>query len=150
MKHYVKTYQYSSSVTMLPLFKQDFKQWCSRDRNLRDRDLVKTSRRRLNEKSPGRDLRLEIRDRDFKICAFCRDFFKNVVITSMLIFFEFLSFFRTCFRCFLRDNTTNKKSLNYRNFTISFLCNIPSLETCSLRDRDDTWNLRDRASQKWG
>jgi len=30
--------------------------------------------------------------------------------------------------------------LNYRNFNKAFLCNIQSLET---------WNLRDRDSQKW-
>jgi len=47
-------------------------QWCSRDRNLRDRDLVKISRR-------DRDFikNSETETRDFKICAFCRNFSKK-------------------------------------------------------------------------
>jgi len=65
---------------------------------------------------------------------------KNIVITSDLIFFQISGIFPTCFGCFLPANTTNKKSLNYRNFNKPFHCNIQSLET---------WNLRDRDSQKW-
>ena len=61
---------------------------------------------------------------------------------SSLLSWIFSNFwnFSNCFGCFLPANTTNKKSLNYRDFTISFLCNIRSHETCSLRDQD---------SQKW-
>ena len=69
-------------------------QWCSRDRNLRDRDgdrdLVRISRR-------GRDFikNSETKTRDFKICAFCRNFLK-IISSSLLtwIFFKFLAFFR--------------------------------------------------------
>jgi len=72
----------------------------------------------------------------------------NVVITSELNFLNFWHF-PTCFGCFLSANTTNKKVLNFRNFTNLFLCNIQSLETCNLRDWDETWNPRDQTSQKW-
>jgi len=51
--------------------------WCSRDRNHRDLDLVKTSRPTLHKKFRDRDSRLEIRDRGFKICGFLRNFSKN-------------------------------------------------------------------------
>ena len=73
---------------------------------------------------------------------------KNVVITSDLHFL-ISGIFPTCFGCFLPANTTNKKSLNYRNFEKPFLCNIQCLETWNLRDRyrDETWNLRDRDSK---
>jgi len=72
-------------------------QWCSRDGD-------------LNETSTPRPA-LEIQDRDFKICAFCRKFFKNV-ITSELNFFQISGTFPTCFGCFLPANTANKNSLN--------------------------------------
>ena len=52
-------------------------QWCSRDRNLRDRDLVKISRR-------DRDFIKNSETRDFKICAFCRIFFRRVLVVSYL------------------------------------------------------------------
>jgi len=65
---------------------------------------------------------------------------ENVVITYGLIFFQISGIFPTCFGCILSANTTNKNSLNYRNFNKPFLCNVLSLET---------WNLRDRDSQKW-
>jgi len=113
------------------------RQWCSQNRNLRDRDLVKTSRPRLHQIS-------ETETRDFQICAFCRKFSKNVVITCMFYFFQISVIFPTCFGCFLPANTTNKKSLNYKNFTLPVLCNIQSFKTCSLRDRDETWNLLDQ------
>jgi len=66
------------------------------------------------------------------------EFFFNV-ITSDLYFFQISGIFPTSFHCFLPANTTNKKSLNYRNFNKPFLCNIQGFET---------WNLRDRDSQK--
>ena len=81
--------------------------------------------------------------------------FFNVVITSKLHFFKFLCIFPTSFGCFLPANTTNNKSFyrnfNYRNFTLPVLCSFHSLETCSLRDRDETRNLLDRDwdSQIW-
>jgi len=61
--------------------------WCSRDRNLRNRDLVKTSRPRLHQKSW--DWRLQ-----------------NLCILP--IFFQISSIFPTGFGCFLAANTTNK------------------------------------------
>ena len=97
----------------------------------------------------SRDSRLEVRDRDLKICAFWR--IKKKLSSSLPrgFFFQFSSIFPTCFDCLFPANTTNIKSLHCRNFTISFLCDIQSLETCSLQDRDETWNLRDRDSQIW-
>jgi len=64
-------------------------QWCRRDRNLRDRDLVKISRR-------DRDFikNSETETRDFKICAFCRFFWKTSLSLLSRIFFKFLAFFR--------------------------------------------------------
>jgi len=59
-----------------------------------------------------------------------------------LNFSQISGIFATCFDCFLPANTTNTKSLNYRNFTLPFLRNIQTLETCNLRDRDEAWNLR--------
>jgi len=68
-------------------------QRCSRERNLRDRDLVKISRPRLHQKL-----------RDSSILP---NFFLNVVITSELNCFNFWHF-PTCFGCFLPANATNK------------------------------------------
>jgi len=56
------------------------------------------------------------------------------------IFFRFVAFFRHVLVVPDLQIKQTKKSLNYRNFTESFLCNIQSLETCGLRDRD---------SQRW-
>jgi len=56
--------------------------WCSRDRNLRDRD--------------------------FKVCAFCRNSFKKCCHHFWLEFFSNFWRFPTCFGCFLPANTTNK------------------------------------------
>ena len=79
-------------------------QRCSRERNLRDRDL-------------------KLRDRDFiknsETWAFCQNFVLNVVITSEINIFYFW-LFPTCFGCFLPANATN--------------CNLRSLKICSLRD----------------
>jgi len=102
------------------------RQICSQNRNLRDRDLVKTSRPRLHQKS--RD-----RDSDFKICEFCQNFQKNVGNNSKLKFFQISGIFLTCFGCFLPVNATNQKIvvLYYRNFTLPLLCNIQTPETCT-------------------
>ena len=132
-------------------------QWCSRDRKLWDRDLVKISRR-------DRDFikNVETRDLKFETSKFvhfaelkkkCRRHFWRQ-------FFPISGIFPKCFGCFLPASTTNKKFLNCRNFNKPFLCNIRSLETWNLRDQDETWNLRDRdeiwnlrdrdrVSQKW-
>jgi len=40
------------------------------------------------------------------------------------------------FWLFLTCKYTKQKSLNYKSFTNPFLCNIQSVETCSLRHRD--------------
>jgi len=122
-----------------------YHQWCSRDRNLRDRDrdLVKISCR-------DRDSRLEIRDRDwdFKICAFCRNFVKNCRHPFWLQFFKIYGIFPTYLGCFLPANTKNKKSLNDRNFNQTFLCNIQSLETWNLPDRDQDRDTQKRVSRR--
>ena len=58
---------------------------------------------------------------------------------SDLNFFKFLSFFRhVLVVSYLKMQQT--KYLNYKNFNKPFLCNIRSLET---------WNLRDRDEQEW-
>jgi len=63
--------------------------WCRRDRNLQDRDLVKPSRPRLHHK---------FRNRDFKICGFCRNFSKKCRHHfPSWICFEFLTLFRSVF-----------------------------------------------------
>jgi len=55
------------------------------DRNLRDRDLVKISRRDLHQKLRDRDSRLEVRDRDSRrqnLCIF--PLFFNKMLPSLL------------------------------------------------------------------
>jgi len=74
---------------------------------------------------------------DFTELKKCRHHFSDE-------FFQISGIFPTCNGCFSPANTTNKKLLKYKNFNKPFLCNIQSLETCSLRDRNETWNLRDR------
>ena len=111
-------------------------QWCSRERNLRGRDLVETSRPRLHQKLDSRRENLSILPKFIWMSS------------SLLSWIFYFWHFPTCFGCFLPANTTNKK-VNCRNFTNLFLCNIQSLETCNLRDWDKTWNLRDRVSEKW-
>ena len=92
-----------------------------------------------------RDWRLETRDRDSKISAFCR-IKKNIVITSKLNFFQISGIFPNCFGCFLPANTTNKQLLNYINFTVPFLCNSQSIETCSFETetRPETFETESR------
>jgi len=46
-----------------------------------------------------------------------------------LIFFQISGIFPNCFGRSFPANTTNKKLLNYINFTILFLCNSQSIET---------------------
>jgi len=96
-------------------------QRCSRERNLRDRDLVKISRPRLHQK---------LRDSSIlpKFCFECCDHF-------WVEFFLFLDF-SDMFWLFLTCKCNKQKSLNFRSFTKLFLCNVQSLETCSLRDKD--------------
>jgi len=120
---------------------ETWNQWCSRDRNLRYRDLVKTARPRLHQKS--RDSRLEIRDVDSILQILCSlpNFLKMSSSLLSWILLKFLAFFRPVLVVF-NLQIQQKKSLNYKNFTIPFLCNIQSLETWNLRDRD-------RNSQKW-
>jgi len=126
-------------------------QWCSRDSNLRnlDRDLVKTSRPRLHQKFRDRDLKFDAETPGFKICAFCRNFFKMSSSLVSYNFFKFLALFRPILVVSYLKIQKTKHHWKYSSFTKPFLCNIQSLETCSLRDRDETWNLRDRDSQKW-
>jgi len=71
----------------------------------------------------------ENKTRGLKICAFAEFYFLNVVITFDLMFFQISGIFATYFGYFLPANTTNKKSMNCRNFKEPFLCNIQSLET---------------------
>jgi len=70
-------------------------------------------------------------------------------MASDIIFFQISGIFLMWFGCFLPANRANKKALNYRNFNKPFLCNIQSLKTRNLRDRDETWNIRDLDLQKW-
>ena len=109
---------------------------------LRDRHFIKIPYSRL-ETWNSRP-RLE----SSKFVHFADIFPKTLFITSKLNFFQISAIFLARFGCFLPANTTNKKSLNHRNFTIPFLRYNQSLETCILRDRDMTWNLRARDWQK--
>ena len=116
-------------------------QWCSRDCNLRDRDLVKISRRYRDfiKNSETPDLKFETETRDFKICTFCPEFLKKCRHYFWLAFFSNFWHFPDIFWLFLSCKYNKQKLLNYKNFTKPFLCNIQGLET---------WNLRDRDSQK--
>ena len=122
--------------------------------NLRDEISSKFLRPRPTFDTWNSRPRLEIS----KFCALCWNFLKISSPLPSWIFFQISGFFPSCFGCFLPANTTNKKSSNYRKFAIPFLCNIQSLDTTSLRDRDEIWNVRDRDeiwnlrdqdSQKW-
>jgi len=63
-----------------------------------------------------------LRDRNSRLQNLCiyPIFFKTVVITSKLIFFQISGIFLTFIRCFLPAYTTNKKSLKYRSFNKPF------------------------------
>jgi len=81
------------------LFTRD--QWCCGVRNLRNVHFE--SETSSNTETETRDLTFETETetRDYKICAFCRNFFLNVVITSELNFFQISGIFPTCLGCFL-------------------------------------------------
>ena len=100
-------------------------QRCSRERNLRDRDLVKTSRLRLHQKL--RDSRLPNLSILPKFCFECCRHFR--------VEFFFISgfFWHVLVVSYLQMQQT--KIVEFKNFTKLFLCNIQSLETCSLQDR---------------
>jgi len=98
------------------------------------------------ENSETRDLKFETETSNFE--HFAKILFW--MSSSLLSWIFFISgIFQHVLVVSYLQNTANKKSLNFRNFTKLFLCNIHSLETCSFRDWDETWNLRDRDSQKW-
>jgi len=125
-------------------------QWSSRDRNLRDRDLVKISRRELDRdffknsetETKTQDLKFETETRDFKICAFCRNFLK---ISSSLLTWIFSNFwhFSDMFWLFLTCKYNKHKIVELYKILINhFFCNIQRLETWNLRDRDETWTFK--------
>jgi len=98
--------------------------------------ILRDQNRDFNKKqeTETRDFKFETEARVFKICVglFYQNF-KNVVITSKFIFFKFLAFFRHVFVVsYLQIH--KQKLFKYTNFTKPFLCDIQSLETCSLRD----------------
>jgi len=105
---------------------------------LRDQDFIK------NHETETRDLKFET---ETSIFGHFADFFK-CRHHFLVEIFQISGIFPSYFCCFSPASTTKKNSLNYRNFTKPFLCNIQSLETYSLRDQDETWNLRDRDLQK--
>ena len=125
----------ASDVVEIITFETETKTW------LKFRDKTETS-----PKTPRPRLRLETwssrpRLETSNFVHFAKFFEK--ILSSLLTwkFFKFLAFLRRVLVVF-PANTTNKKSLNYRNLNKTFLCNIRSLETWNLRDRD-------RDSQKW-
>jgi len=56
-------------------------------------------------------------------------FHKNVIITSQLIFFEFLVYLRPVLIVSYLQIQQTKNSLNYKSFTKLFLCDIQNLKT---------------------
>ena len=86
---------------------ETWNQWCSRDRNLRYRDLVKTARPRLHQKS---------RDSILQILCSLPNFFKMSSSLLSWILLKFLAFFRPVLVVF-NLQIQQKKSLNYKNFT---------------------------------
>ena len=63
-----------------------------------------------------------------KFCFECR----HHIWVEFFLFFVFSDMFSL----FLTCKCNKQKSLNFRNFTKLFLCNIQSLETCSLQNQD--------------
>jgi len=101
--------------------------------------LLKTSRPRLHQKSRDRHSRLQNMP----------NFFLNVVITSKMIFFKFLAFFGTVLVVsYLQiQQTKNRRIIEillYQFFAIFEVSRPEAFET-----ETETWNLLDRASQKW-
>ena len=111
--------------------------------------------------SKVRDSRLEFRDRyrDLTICGLCQYFSKNFpknVITALK-----LKFFRisVIFPPALVVSHLEIQQKKARWITEIFLSHIVAVlkvsnnrlvtKTCSLRGRDETWNVPDRDSQKW-
>ena len=93
-------------------------QWCSRDRNLRNRDLVKTSETEspwLHQKFRDWESRLQ------NLWIFLK-FFKKMLSSLLSLFFRISGIFPTCFGCFLPANAMNKKLVELWNFyqAISF------------------------------
>jgi len=80
-------------------------QWCSKDHNFRNRDLVKTLRPSLHKKSRDRDSGLEIWDRDSRLQNLC--ILPNFLSSLLSWIFSNFWHFPTCFGCFLPAN--NKK-----------------------------------------
>ena len=124
-------------------------QWCSRERNLRDRDLVKTSISRLHQKL--RDSRLEIGDRDPrrqnlsivpKFCFECRhhfwvDFFLIFGIFQHVLVVAYLQ---------IQQKKNPWILVILLNYSLAiFKVSRPVAH----RDWDKTWHLWDRNSQKW-
>ena len=101
----------------------------------RDRDFIK------NSETKTRDLKFETETRDFIIYAFCQFFFLMSSSLRTWIFFKFLAFFRRIL-VVSHLQIQQTKIVELRNFNKPFLCNIQSLETWNLRDRD-------RDTQKW-
>jgi len=100
---------------------------------------------------------LKLRDWDFINNLDTRDFKNLCILPNFLkcrhcLWVEFFSsfwHFSDWFCLFLTWKYNKQKLLYYRNFTLPFLCNIHSFETCTLWDCDENRNLRDRDSQKW-
>ena len=102
-------------------------QWCSRGRNLLDRD------RDFTKNCETWSLRPRLETSKFVHFA---EIFKTMSSSPLTwIFFKFLAFFRRVLIVFTYKYN-KQKYLNYRNFDKPFLCNIQSLETWNLRDQD--------------
>ena len=78
--------------------------WCSQDRNHQDQDMVKTLRLRLHQKL------WEIWDWDFKICAFCQNYFSICHHHFWLKFFSNFCNFYDIFWLFITCKYNNQKN----------------------------------------
>jgi len=120
-------------------------QWCSRDRNLRDRDFIKNSE--------TRDLKFETETAKF---VHLLKFF-NKMSSSLLscFFFKFLVFnWHVLVVAHLQIQQTKNHwiiglHISLNHFFAIFKVWRPA--GCSLWDREETWNLRNRDldTQKW-
>jgi len=121
--------------------------YCSRDRNLRDRDLVESSRpkTRLHKKFRDRGSRL-------KNLWILRKCFKNMSSPLLSwIFFEYLEFYPQLLVVSYLQIQQRRNVMNFRNFAKPYPCNIECLKTIGLWPRPvafetkrETWNFRDR------
>jgi len=128
-------------------------QWCSRDRNFRDWDLVKISRRDRDfikkSENETRDLKLRPRPTlETSNFAHFAEFNQKCRHHFWLEFFFISGIFPTCFGCFLPANTTNKNrwilEILVNHFFAIFKVSRPGTFETKTESRPETFETETR------